>query len=423
MQYKVILLEQREEIELLFREKIISREKLKEVEPLLVSKLIKVVTGIRRCGKSVFIHDALRHAGIEYAYVNFDDERLLGLKASDLNAVFESLLQIYPSASAYFFDEVQNIEGWELFVNRLKRRHLNIFVTGSNAKLLSKELATHLTGRHVEIELFPFSFTEFLKFNGISLPAPNAVITSNMTAQYKNSFERYFEIGGFPEVVSGEPSGIYLRNLFDNILMRDIVARYNLRFSIQLKELSRYLIDHPGGRFTFNSLNKIFHIKSVHTLQKYISYLKETYLMYELQQFDFKKKEQIKKPRKIYPCDIGLHRALGTESYHGEGRRFELLILSHLLQRGFKVSYGLISDSEIDFIAEKNGKIVSLIQSCYSVRDNETMQREIKALEKGARYYRCNKLLMITFDEEARVKLSGNLFVDIIPAWKWFLSF
>lgn len=422
MQYKLILLEQRDEIETLFHGKIIAREKIKEIQPLMQSKLIKVMTGIRRCGKSVFIHDTLRRSGIEYAYINFDDERFLGLHAPDLNAVFESLLQIYPNAKAYFFDEIQNIEGWELFVNRLKRQGYNIFVTGSNAKLLSKELATHLTGRHVEIELSPFSFKEFLAYHDIPRPESVDLIPTKSVPQYKNYFEKYFKIGGFPEVVMGEPSGLYLRNLFDNILMRDIVARYNLRSSTQLKELARYLLQHPGNRYTFNSLNKTFQFKSIHTLQNYISYLKETYLIFELQQFDFKRKEQLKKPRKIYPCDIGLHRSLETGSFQGEGRRLELIILSHLMQNGFTVYYGEILGNEIDFIVEKDGKTVSLIQSCYSMKDQETSEREIRALEKGAQYLRCRNLFIITFDDETKISLSKNLTIDVIPAWKWLLS-
>ncbi|MBI2646565.1 MAG: ATP-binding protein, partial [Deltaproteobacteria bacterium] len=391
MNYKLILLEQREEVDFLFKEKIIAREKLKEFQPLISSRLIKVVSGIRRCGKSVLIHHALRESKIPYAYVNFDDERLLGIKASDLNDIFETLMQIYPGVTTYYFDEIQNVLGWELFVNRLKRQGLHIYVTGSNAKLLSKELATHLTGRHLELELMPFSFREFLAYHDIS---PQTSLTSSKIAQVKKYFEKYFENGGFPEVVAGEQPGIYLRTLFDNIMMRDIVARYHLRYPNELKELGRYILGHPGMRFTYNSLNKTFKVKSVHTLQKYIAYLKETYLVYELLQFDFKKKERLKKPRKLYPCDIGIHRALGMESYQGEGRRLELMILSCLVNSAQSVYYGEVSSSEIDFITEKNGKVTSLIQSCYSIKDIETMQREIKALEKGAKHFHCTNLLV-----------------------------
>ena len=421
MDYTTLLKEQQEEIQTLFQRRIIPREKLGEFQPLMSSHLIKVVTGIRRCGKSVFLHDALR-SNIPYAYVNFDDERLVGLKATDLNAILEALLQVYPHAKTYYFDEIQNVLGWELFVNRLQRQGFQIYVTGSNAKLLSKELATHLTGRHLEMRLMPFSFREFLSYHHMELPKPKEPLTSHQIAEYMRLFKIFFDIGGFPEVVAGESSGIYLRNLFDHILMRDIVTRYHLRYANQLKELARYLMNHPGIRFTYNSLNKTFQTKTVHTIQKYIEFFKETFLMYELLQFDFKKKEQLKKPRKMYPCDLGMHRALGTESYHGEGRRLEMVILAHLLFEGYQVYYSHISNSEIDFISEKNGKVVSLIQACYSLQDAQTAKREIQALEKGTKMFHCKKLYILTWNEEDKISISKNLHIHVIPVWKWLLG-
>ncbi len=217
-------------------------------------------------------------------------------------------------------------------------------------------------------------------------------------------------------------AGLYLRNLFDQILVRDIVTRYQLRHTHQLKELARYLMNQPGIRFTYNSLSKIFQIKTVHTLQKYISYLKETYLIYELVQFDFKQKEQLKKPKKIYPCDIGMHRALGTEFYHGEGRRLELVILGQLLFEGYRVYYGEISNSEIDFILEKNRKIEGLIQACYTLQDPDTLKREIKGLENGAKVFHCKKLYILTWNEESKISISKNLQIQVIPVWKWLLG-
>ncbi|MCX6383555.1 MAG: ATP-binding protein, partial [Actinobacteria bacterium] len=300
---KQILLDQREEIKKIFNIKIIEREIEEKVRESLKDNLIKVVIGVRRCGKSVLSHHLLKDKN--YAYINFDDERLISVKAEDLNDFLEALKEINPDFNYLLLDEIQNVTGWELFVNRLKRMGYNLIITGSNSKLLSKELSTYLTGRHFTIELFPFSFQEFLKYKNFKYIENDLYITEKR-AQIKRLFGEYLKFGGFPELFKIKFKEQYLRDLHDKIVTRDVVARYKIKYFKVLKEISLYLISHFGSRITYHKLKNIFEINSVHTIKNYISYLEEAYLIFQLFPFSFKLKNQLRGARKVYTIDAGL---------------------------------------------------------------------------------------------------------------------
>ncbi len=415
---KQILLEQKGEVADLFKERIVERECGQSTKKMFGADLVKVIMGVRRCGKSVLAHQSLRSQ--EYGYINFDDERLIGATKEDLNNFLEVLQEIHPGFKYLLLDEAQNIEGWELFVNRLKRRRYIITVTGSNAKLLSKELATHLTGRHFTIELYPFSFKEFLSYRDISIDEKDFYATEKR-ALINRSLDEYLTMGGFPEVLHLEAWSQYLRELFDKIITRDVVLRYNIKYVKALKEAALYVISNFGARLTYNKLKNIFEMKSVHTVKNYLNYLEETYLVFQLEPFSFKIKEQVKQPRKVYCIDTGLISALIPKTTIDHGRIMENAVFLELKRRGKEVFYYSDPSFEVDFLVKEGKKIAQLIQVCRSLNDGETKKREIKALLRVGRSLQCRRLLVVTSDQEGEEKAGGEK-IQILPLWKWLLE-
>jgi len=416
---KQILLEQEEEINEIFKGKIIKREVEKDLEKILTSNLIKVIMGVRRCGKSVLAHQLLK--GKNYGYVNFDDERLVEVKAENLNDFLEVLKEIKPDFKYLLLDEIQNVDKWELFVNRLKRRGYNIFISGSNSKLLSRELATHLTGRQLSIELYPFSFREFLIYEDFAMDRDSFYITEKK-AQIKRLLERYLEIGGMPEVFKIEAKKSYLRELFDKIIMRDIVARYNIKYVNDLKEIALYSISNFSSKITYHKIKNIFEIKSIHTVKNYIDYLQEAYLIFLLTPFSFKLKEQIKQARKVYCVDTGFINALVPKITFDKGRLVENLVFLELKRQGKEIYFYSKPAYEVDFLVREGLGIKQLMQVCFSISDEATRKREIKALLKASEELRCENLTIITWDEEGEEK-SDSKIIKIVPLWKWLLTF
>jgi len=415
---KQILLEQREEIGRIFKERIIKREVEPETRKASESDLVKVIMGVRRCGKSVLAHQLLRDK--KYGYVNFDDERLIGTKAKDLNDFLEVLKEIEPDFNHLLLDEVQNIEGWELFVNRLKRRGYNIVITGSNSKLLSKELATHLTGRHFSLQLYPFSFKEFLLLKDFKVEENDFYITEKR-AKIKRLLEEYLRIGGLPEIFKLELREKYLRELYDKIVTRDIVLRYNIKYVKDLKEMALYSISNFGSKMSLSKIKNIFEIKSVHTVKNYLQFLEEAYLLFTLSAFSFKLKEQLKKPKKIYCIDTGLINALVPKFTHDRGRLMENLVFLELKRQNREFYFYSQANYEVDFLIKKGLKVDQLIQACYSLENEGARRREVKALLKASRELECKDLLIITWDEEGEENINSKT-IRFLPLWKWLLQ-
>lgn len=420
MELKTILIEQQEEADHV-SQNAVPREKFPEFKELLKSKLIKIVLGVRRSGKSTLCLQSFKKS--EYAYVNFDDERLISINASQFNDVYEVLLQIKPHAQYFIFDEIQNIEHWELFVNRLHRKGLNIIVTGSNGKLLAKELASHLTGRHLSLELFPFSFREFLLLNKINLKEPR---TTEDKARFHNYLQTYFDLGGFPDVLKGEPPGLYLRELFDKIIARDIVERFQIRNIKILKELAMYLIQNSTRFASLEILKKTFSFKSVNSLRNYLGYLQDVFLIYELSGYSHKIKERTTLPKKYFAGDLGMMRALNTKPTPDLGAKLETLVFLELKRRGYEIYYFKGPNFDVDFCVIHQSKVQSLIQVCYSLENNEkTKERELKSLlaahKQLSKHPNNIELLIITWNEEKTLKLEGSN-IRILPLRTWLLS-
>jgi uncharacterized protein len=419
LQIKQVLVEQTAEINRLLKTRPIHREKEVEILRSLSNDLIKVIIGVRRSGKSFLSHLVLKNK--DYGYVNFDDERFFGATTENLNDFLEAIIEIHPKAKYLLLDEIQNIQGWELFANRLKRTGYRVIVTGSNAKLLSRELATHLTGRHLSFELFPFSFREFLTGKNITVPK-NRIYATADRASIKKALEEYMEQGGFPELLFIDDKKLYLRELYDKIITRDILPRHKIKFGKELRELATYLYSNFGSRFTYKKLKDVFEIKSIHTIKNYLDYLGEAYLVFELVQFSFKLKQQIRSAKKIYCIDTGLINSISFQNSKNIGHLLENLVFLNLKAKGKEIYfYTDRTGGEVDFVIREYQKISELVQVCYDPKNLETGEREVSSLVNSSKELKCDKLTIITWDEE-RTEIIKKKQVRYVPLWKWLLD-
>lgn len=421
MKLTPLLKDQKRELEdWLKNKKIINREAYRQFQNSLDSKSIRVITGVRRCGKSVLTHLFLQNK--KFAYMNFDDERLFDF---DTDEILSSFHEIYGrDIKNLFFDEIQNLDRWELFVNRLKRQGFNIYITGSNSNLLSKELATHLTGRHMAIELFPFSFREYLKAIDFKDDFETTIGKGNLMYE----FRKYLKDGGFPEtVIEKEEPKRYLRGLYSRIIERDIINRHDIAYKKTFKEIAMTLLSNPGRKISYNKLRKQFNIKSDHTVKNYVSYLEEAYLIFLLNRFSYKPVEIEKSEKISYAIDTGMINNVSLKSSQDYGRLYENVVALELFRKkSFDLSIEVyywknIKHEEVDFVIKQGLKVRQLIQVCYDISDLETKERELKALVKASKELKCSNLLIITEDKEGEEKIKGKK-IKYIPLWKWLLK-
>ena len=419
---KDIVLQHKLEKEKLLSKSYILREKLDFAKKNLETDLIKVITGPRRAGKSVFSILLLKDKN--FAYLNFDDENLL--KTQNYDEIVKAIFEVYPKAEFIFFDEIQNLENWELFVNKLQRRGHNLILTGSNAKLLSKELGTVLTGRYIPVEIFPFSFREFLKAKKFEIKKEYLEAPENK-GRVLNYMDEYLKSGGFPEVaVKDLDASVYLETLFDSILFKDTVKRYKVRFSGKIYDLASYLTSNFSSEFSFTKLRNTLDFRSTVTVQNYLKYLEEAYLVFVLNRFSFKTKEQIKAPKKIYLIDNGFISAKSFQFSQNIGKLMENLVFVEFLRRGYKPNesvfyYKTRNAKEIDFVLRNKTKIEKLIQVCYETNKLETKKRELAALVEASEELSCNNLEIITWDEEREEEFK-NKKIKFIPLWRQLLE-
>lgn len=420
MDLKQLLKDQKAELqEEMEKKNLVEREAQQGFKNFASSKLIKVISGIRRSGKSVFTYMQLKDK--EFGYVNFDDERLVGVET---DKIFSSFLEIYKDLKLIFFDEIQNTQNWELFANRLQRNGYNLFITGSNANLLSKELAAHLTGRHLALEIFPLSFREYLK----SISFKKNLDTTQGQSFIKRELEDYLCNGGFPEIViDKENPRLYLRELYRKIIEKDVILRYNLAYKKTLKEISLSIISNPSQLITYNRLKKLFNLGSEHTAKNYVSYLEEAYLIFQISKFSFKPSEIERSAKKVYVIDSGLMNYLGTQATKNLGAFFENAAALELIRKKSSDEFSEIyywrdfTQQEVDFVIKRDLKITQLIQVCYDLDDEQTKKREIRSLLKASQELKCNNLLVITNDYEVLEKHQGKT-IKFLPLWKWLLQ-
>lgn len=411
-----ILTDQKEEVKRKFQnERIIERGGLDKNSRYISDPFIFITTGIRRCGKSIY--SLLLVQGRKYGYVNFDDERFKTMTAEELNKVLEGLFMVYGSDIDHIvLDEIQNIDGWEFFANRLQRTY-KVVITGSNAKLLSKELGTHLTGRYVKFKLFPFSFQEYLDFIDFE---PDPYLTSSIS-RTKLYLDEYMKKGGIPD--SYRFGGSYLTTLVNDIIERDIINRYEIKYVKELHEIARYLMSNYSREITYNKIKNISKIKSVNTVKNYVHYLENSYLVFEIMRYSSKLKEQSMAPRKVYCIDHGIISAFTFNVSENAGLLMENIVAVELMRRrsleeNLEIFYWKNHQQrEVDFVLRSKGKIIELIQVTYASSEYDLRDRETGSLKIAGREMKCDDLTVITSDLE--MEKDGIRFV---PLWKWLLK-
>lgn len=416
-----VIAEQKEYIKELHIEKLVSRkeENLFEFD----SSLAQVVIGVRRSGKSTICHKVLLEKNIEYAYVNFDDDRMSDVKTEDLNTVLSCIYQVYGSDIQYLFiDEIQNVDGWYLFVNRLLRTNIKVFVTGSNAKLLSGELATHLTGRYNEIRLYPFSFSEYCDFHKINTQS----ITTKADAERKRAFVEYVNDGGFPEIQNLRNKCVYVQSLIEAIVTKDIQKRFKVRNVDTLRKITHHLINNICQEINYDEISKLLNITD-NTVRKYVDYLRQAFLIQLLTKYSYKSKERIRNA-KSYIIDPGLQNnrdnAFASENI---GWRLENIVYIELLRRcsnNFLDIYYYKANSrskEVDFVVCNQNKTVELIQVAYDIDNVKTYNREVSSLINASTQLHCDNLSLIAFTNTRDIELQGKT-IHIISAIEWLLE-
>ncbi len=417
---KQILLEQKELIK--SSPENIKREELEKVSPLIKVKHIVVITGHRRSGKSVFLSQIVEkyYDYDEIYYMNFDDERLISLTIEDMNRVMEIFSILFGERKVIFLDEIQNLDGWELFVSRLYNEGYKIFITGSNAKLLSSELSTRLTGRYVEIEIYPFSFREFLTYKNVNIWDENLIYKKEIKALIRKHFDDYIVNGGFPEIIR-YGTLFLLKNLFSDVITKDVIGRYGIRETKTFKEISYFLLSTISSEFSYNRIKNIYSLGSVHTVKNYIDYLTSAYLFFEVPRFSHSIKETQTRIKKIYIVDNGFINALKFSSSQDVGKLYENIVFTELKRRGKEVLYFKDKNGkEVDFIAKVDG-INELIQVSYNINDQKTLKREIKSLLSAMDIFKVKEGFILTENREEIIKIEDKNII-FTPLWKWLLK-
>lgn len=414
-----VLLEQQDELEALKGENLIHRPEEELIN--LKSNLAQVVIGVRRSGKSILCFNALTKAGVSYAYVNFDDERLVKLEALDLDKVLQTLYKIYGDFEYLFLDEIQNVEFWPLFVNRLLRQKIHILITGSNAKLLSSELATHLTGRHHKIELFPFSFKDWCVINNVDYLR----LTTKNKGLLLKAYEAYFHQGGFPELLSGaEKPKEYIDTLINSVITQDIKNRYNIRGVEMLKRLAHHVLNECPSIISKPTLQNIVGIKNERTLGNYLMYLSQTYLISTLNKYSSKSRVRTI-GEKAYAIDVAfMDKRENAFSGENLGWRLETIVYLELLRRKARtdndIYYFQNRSVEADFVVCNGNKTLAIYQVSYDISNDKTRKRELRGCIAAANATNCPNLYLITNDESGIIEQDGYT-IQVVPIYEWLV--
>ena len=411
-----IILHQREERDRLLSLPYINRQTIYPVDVLLQSPMIKLITGPRRVGKSVFALLALKNTN--FAYLNFDDNQLLTNWNEDV--VMQTLNDVYPDFQYLLLDEVQNLPNWDLWVTTLYRRGYNLIITGSNARMLSQEMATVLTGRYIPIAMYPFSLPETLQWYDID---PTNVPTEKQ-AKVLSLQDDYLRLGGYPEIVKTRAlAQSYLSTLYDSILLKDVAKRHKIRNTESLYNLAGYLLANFCNLITANDITTEFGLKSVTTTQKFLNYLHEPYLFFYLQRFNNKLKVMKKAARKVYVVDNGFVSTTAFNLSENLGRLLENQVFIELVRKGYDTENTLFyyrsrNDKEVDFVTRKGVKVERLIQVCYDLTSEKTRRREIDALIEVAGELKCQTLQIISYQHKEIIEEKGFT-IQVIPFMEW----
>lgn len=421
--YVNILSDQREELTNRHWKNIVTREEEKEIN--LNSPLAQVVIGVRRSGKSTLCSKVMLESGLPFGYINFDDDRLGKLTVDAFDTLLRALYQLNGDFNHLFLDEVQNIEGWELFVNRMLRQGMHMLITGSNANLLSGELATHLTGRYHQIELMPFSFQEYCSCKDVNTSS----YTTKAIALRDKALNDYLFAGGFPELLllSEAEQGDYVRSLVRTIVEKDIAKRYKLRYAQTLMDVANQVLDEFSQEHSFATVQKKHNLKSPNTAKKYLQYLQNAYLVLALPRFSLKSSER-RSVHKYYAIDPAMiakrDDALMTESL---GLRLENVVAIELKRRAAideQIYYfRKVREYEVDFVRVKGTQVQELIQVTYDFTQPRTKlyNREVGNLVKASNVLHCDNLTLVMMYGEPRDIVEGGKTIHCVLATDWLL--
>lgn len=409
---KTIILNQRKERDDLMSKSYLTRRSNQDLDLLLESKLIKLITGPRRVGKSTQALLMLRDRN--FAYLNFDNARLL--EAWDADLVMRLLDDVYPGYEYILLDEVQNLDSWDLWVGELYRNGKNLVITGSNARMLSSEMATVLTGKYIQVEMLPFSLEEFFNWNKLNL---HFLKEEDKTAAAALA-DDYLRNGGYPETVISRPlTRSYLDTLFDSIIWKDVARRHKVRNVPDLNNLAIYLVSNFCNPVSASDLTEELGFSSVNTTKRYMEYLHEPFLLYYLYRYNNKLKLMKKAPRKVYIVDNGFVAAKAFSLSDNLGRLLENQVFIELLRRGYDVEktifyYRSRNDREVDFVLREETSVSRLIQVCYDMSSHKTEKREVDAIVECAGELNCRDLVIVTNNERRTIEKSGYR-IEVVP--------
>lgn len=413
---RTIILNQRQERERLLSLPYQERENGPSREQMLGTKTIKLITGPRRVGKSVYALLLLRNSN--FAYLNFDDKQLLSAWDEDL--VMRTLQDVYPGYEYLLLDEVQNLPDWDLWVSKLLRNGANMVITGSNSKMLSQEMASVLTGRYIPIQMMPFSLAEVLRWHKMDIHA----IAEEQRTEWLSLRDEYLRLGGYPETLQARGlTHNYLGTLYEAIIMRDVAVRHKIRNTQMLHDVADYLLANFCNLVTANEVANELSLRSVATTQKFMNYLHEPYLFYFLPRYNNKLKMMQKAARKVYVVDNGFVEAAAFNVTDNLGRLLENLVFVELLRRGYDITQTLFyyrsrTDKEVDFVTRKGTHIEQMIQVCYDLSSEKTRKRELDALTECAEELRCENLIVVTYNE-SKIITHANQTIRVVSLLDW----
>ena len=409
---RTVIYNQRKERDNLLAQPYLSRHTEYALDVLLQNHNIKLITGPRRVGKST--QALLMLKGKNFAYLNFDDNKLLDLWDEDL--VMSILDEAYPDYEYLLLDELQNIKGWDVWVSKLYRRGVNMVITGSNANMLSGEMATLLTGRYLEVKMLPFSMEETMEWNKIDVHT----MREEQKPQFQSILHEYLLLGGYPETVATRSiTQSYLSTLFDSIIYKDIVKRHNVRNITDLNNVASFLLANFCNTLSYNDVCDDLGLSSVSTTKKFMEYLHEPFLFYYLPRYNNKLKLMKKAPQKVYVVDNGFVTSRAFNLSENLGRLLENQVFIELLRKGYDTENTLFyyrsrNDKETDFVLRRGTKVERLIQVCYDLSNEKTLKREVSSLIECAGELHCNDLTIVTFDDERTIQ-QGDCTIHVIP--------
>jgi hypothetical protein len=408
---------------------LIDRELREDYNSLIKTKHIIAITGVRRCGKSTLMSLIARFLlkkevkKENILYINFESEHFIDFTHRDYQKILDAYYELYPGVKGrvyLFLDEIQNVPDWEKWLNRLyELRKYKIFVTGSNATMLSSESATALVGRCYKVELFPFSFKEYLRYRKITINKEKDIYITEMRALIKNEFNKYLLTGGFPEIID-EGHLPLIHELYQNILYRDVIVRHGIKGIKPFRELAYYLLSNAASPITYNSLQKLFpELKSVNTIKNYVQYLEDAYLMFTIPVYSASLKVQMRNPVKLYCIDNALLNKISFRISTNYSKLYENLVFLHLKRSGVDIYYYKVN-GEVDFICTDKDRIKGIIQVSYDVSDKKTREREEEALFRVMEILGSKKGVIITSEYE-KIEKKGKMTIEYIPFYRWLL--